>query len=211
MTVRLAFLALTALVASGSADPASARRAQGDPRVVRADLARIAGSPTAKVWILVVSDFQCPYCKAFHDSTSRLLHKEFVATGKARLAYINYPLRQHANAVPAAEAAMCAGAQDRFWPFHDRLFAAIDSWGTATAPLPLFEQIATSLRLDLPAWRKCMSDHVMQPMIRSDHQRGLQAGARSTPTFIIGSAVIAGNAPVAVIRKAVNDALAGAR
>ena len=57
----------------------------------RADAARIQGSPAAPVWVVEVSDFQCPFCKTWHDSVYRTLRREFVTPGTIRLAYINYP------------------------------------------------------------------------------------------------------------------------
>jgi protein-disulfide isomerase len=188
---------------------APAAQGEADPRVARADLARISGKPDAKVWILVVSDFQCPYCKEYHDKTAKQLHKEFVEPGIARIAYINYPLRIHPNAMPAAEAAMCAGAQDKFWPFHDQLFATVDRWGPVNDPALALLGIAIDLKLDVEAYKQCMSDDVMLPMIQADYQRGTQAGATSTPTFLIGKVMIPGNAPIDVFRTAIKETLAG--
>jgi protein-disulfide isomerase len=182
-----------------------------DPRVARADLARIAGAPGAALWLLVVSDFQCPYCREYHQTTAKQVQQEFVETGKVRMAYINFPLRQHANALPAAEAAMCAGAQDRFWPYHDRLFETVDTWGPSASPLSAFEGIATDLQLDTTAFRQCMADHVMQPMIQADYERGVQSGTNSTPTFLIGSRRLTGNAPIAALRSAINEQLQGSK
>ncbi|MCC6318993.1 MAG: thioredoxin domain-containing protein [Gemmatimonadaceae bacterium] len=189
--------------------PGGQQKALPDPRVTRADLARIDGKPEAKLWILVVSDFQCPFCKEYHEKTEKQVHKEFVETGIARLAYINYPLKIHKNAVPAAEAAMCGGAQDKFWPFHDRLFATVGTWGNLASPSAAFEGIAAELKLNVPIWKKCVADHVMVPMIQADYQRGSSAGASSTPTFLIGRVVIPGNAPIEVFRTAVKETLAG--
>ena len=84
----------------------------------RADRGRIRGNPQAGLWIIEASDFQCPYCKMWHDSTYGSLVKDYVESGKVRLAYLNFPLSQHQNAMPAAEAAMCASVQDKFWPMH---------------------------------------------------------------------------------------------
>ncbi|MEA2766837.1 MAG: hypothetical protein QOK07_3241, partial [Gemmatimonadaceae bacterium] len=69
---------------------------------IKADLARIQGNPDAPVWVIEVSDFQCPYCKQWHDETYPVLRDEFVRTGKVRLAYVNFPLAQHQYAWPAA-------------------------------------------------------------------------------------------------------------
>src|SRR5256885_12158967 len=58
--------------------------ASQDPDVNRADLARIAGNPSAKLWVIVVSDFQCPYCKQWHDETYTAFNKEYVQSGNVR-------------------------------------------------------------------------------------------------------------------------------
>src|SRR5258705_2057932 len=69
-----------------------------------ADRARIRGSETAQVWLVEISDFQCPFCKQWHDETFAKIDQEYVKTGKVRLAYLNFPLiRIHHNAQAAAE------------------------------------------------------------------------------------------------------------
>jgi protein-disulfide isomerase len=175
--------------------------------VARADESRIAGNATAKVWVLIVSDFQCPYCKDWHDSVSKPFQREFVATGKVRLAYVHFPLRQHANAVPAAEASMCAGAQGKFWEYHDRLFATVGTWGTHPAPQQLFFSLARELKLDSTQFATCLSEGLMRPMVQADYQRGVQMNVRSTPTFFVGSTMIPGVASLQALRSAVNQAV----
>ena len=113
-----------------------------DPDVNRADLARIAGNSAAKTWVIVVSDFQCPFCKQWHDETYATFRDEYVKTGKVRFAYINYPLNSHQNAWPAAQSAMCAGAQDKFWPMHEALFATQQQWEVMTPPTPFLDSLA---------------------------------------------------------------------
>src|SRR5207249_9488018 len=89
--------------------------AQLDPLV-----ARSRGRLNAPVTVYEMSDFQCPYCRAFALATLPLLEREYVTTGKVRFVYINLPLPSlHANATAAAEAAMCAARQSRFWTMHD--------------------------------------------------------------------------------------------
>lgn len=212
-------LAILALLFAFGCTPAEARTAADAPtdqpapdtRVSRADLARIEGKPSAGVWILIISDFQCPYCKEFHDVTAPQLRKEFVNTGKARLAYINFPLRIHPNAIPSAEAAMCAGAQDRFWPMHDRLFATQAEWSAVKDPQAIYSRLARDLKLDLAAFSACLRDDVMVPMIQADYQRGAGAGVKSTPSFLVGNVKIDGNAPIDAFRTAMKQALAGTR
>ncbi len=181
-----------------------------DPDVVRADLARIAGNPAAKVWVIVISDFQCPYCKQWHDETYPAFNDEYVKTGKVRFAYINYPLNSHMNAWPAAQTAMCAAAQDKFWPMHEALFATQQQWEVLSPPKPFLDSLARSLKLDMKRFSDCVSSGKMRSLIQADHDRALNAGANSTPTFLIGSEVVVGAVPIADMRKSIDSALAKA-
>lgn len=181
-----------------------------DPDVNRADTARIAGSPAAKLWVIVVSDFQCPYCKQWHAETYATFLEEYVRTGKVRFAYINYPLNSHRNAWPAAQSAMCAAAQGRFWPMHDAIYTTQHQWEAMVPPTPHFDSLARSLKLDVKRFSDCVSSGKMRALIQADHDRALAAGATSTPTFLIGGDVVVGAIPIADMRKAVDSALAKA-
>jgi protein-disulfide isomerase len=194
-------------VVNAGADTSAGR---SDERVRRADLSRIRGDSAAKVWVVIVSDFQCPFCKLWHDSTFGVIDREYVATGKVRVAYVNFPLRRHPNAVPSAEAAMCGAAQGKFWEFHDRLFEQQDKWALMADPTPALEAIASELKLDLAAWKACTTTHLMQPMIRADYARGVQANVNSTPTFFVGNQVLEGAQRAPAMREAINKALAAA-
>jgi protein-disulfide isomerase len=178
---------------------------------VRADLARIQGNPTAPVWVIEVSDFQCPFCKQWHDQTYQTLRDDFVKTGKVRLAYINFPLAQHVNAWPAAESAMCAGAQGKFWEMHDGLFVNQSKWEVLSSPAPFFDSLARATGVDVARWRQCVQSGKMKPWIQADHDRAQTAGATSTPTFIIGDKILVGAQPIENLRSAIDSALAKVR
>ena len=173
----------------------------------KADLARIQGNPAAPVWVIEVSDFQCPYCKQWHDETYQKVRDEFVRTGKVRLAYINYPLSSHAHAWPAAESAMCAGAQGKFWEMHDALFANQAKWEALPAPAPVFDSLARATGVDVARWRQCVQSGKMKPWIQADHDRAQAAGVNATPSFIIGDTMLAGAQPIENLRSAIDSAL----
>ena len=196
--------------ATATASAATQQPAAKDSDVTRADLARIAGNPSAKTWVIVVSDFQCPYCKQWHDETYAPFFNEYVKPGKVRFAYINYPLASHQNAWPAAQSAMCAAAQDKFWPMHDALFATQAAWEVMPAPMPLFDSLARSVKLDVKRWNDCVASGKMRPLIQADHDRALAAGVTATPSFLIGSSLAVGAIPIADMRKAVDSAIAKA-
>ena len=188
----------TALVSSAAA----ARDSDG----VKADLARIQGSPNAPVWVIEVSDFQCPYCKQWHDETYPVFRDEFVRTGKVRLAYVNFPLAQHQYAWPAAESAMCAGAQGKFWEMHDALFNTQSKWEALPAPASFFDSLARAQGVDVARWRQCVQSGKMKTWIQADHDRAQTAGAGSTPSFMIGDKILVGAQPIEELRRAIDSA-----
>ena len=173
----------------------------------RADRARIQGDGSARVWIVEISDFQCPYCRMWHDSTYRTLVREYVESGKARLAYVNFPLPSHHNAWPAAEAAMCSGVQGKFWGMHDRLFDTQPTWAALADPTAFFDSLATAAGVDAVRMRACVTSHATRPLIQADVDRATAAGINSTPNFIIGDQPIVGAQPIEAFRRAIDAAL----
>ena len=181
-----------------------------DPLVAHADSARIRGNPAAKVWMILASDFQCPYCKMWHDSSDLTIRREYIDNGKVRLAFVNFPINSHQNAIPAAEYAMCAAAQDKFWQMHDALFAAQEKWAALPEPGSALEQVAASVGVDVTALRSCVSAHRMRPLIEADREKASRAGVRATPSFFIGRQLLEGVQPAEELRKALDAALASA-
>ena len=173
----------------------------------RADHARIQGKDAAPLWIVEVSDFQCPYCRAWHEETYSDVVKEFVASGKARLAYINFPIPGHKNAWPAAEAAMCSAAQGHFWPMHDALFQTQRQWESLEDPSALFDSLATSAGVDSAPYHECVTQHQMRPLIQADIDRARESGVNATPTFIIGDQAISGAQPIQAFRQLIDAQL----
>lgn len=188
--------------------PSSGAGAATDSLAKVADASRILGSPAAKLWVIEVSDFQCPYCKQWHDDAYPMLIKDYVKTGKIRLAYVNFPLSMHQNARAAATAAMCAGAQDKFWPMHDALFASQSKWEAEQNPSATFESIAKSLGVDATSYRSCLSSPAIASLISGDQDRAQRGGVGSTPSFWVGSRMIEGAVPASAMRAAVDQALA---
>ena len=226
MTARLAFGALAAAVlfacarTAESATPAAAAKPLAtygpdatpvalDTALLRkADLGRITGDSAAKVIVLEISDFQCPYCKAFHDATYPAVRATYVDKGKARMAYVNLPLRSHQNSWPAAEAAMCASVQGKFWVMHDSLFNAQAKWGTILKPDTMFARFAKGMALDAAAFESCQSTHATRPLIASDADRANSAGITGTPAFIIGDSLLSGAYPFPDFQRVIDANLA---
>ncbi|MGQ0639764.1 MAG: DsbA family protein, partial [Gemmatimonadaceae bacterium] len=123
---------------------------------------------------------------------------------------VNYPLGQHRHAVATAEAAMCAGLQDKFWEYHDALFAAQKRWHDLSDAGGVLDSLARAVGLELPAHRECRDQHVMLPLISADRDRANNAGARSTPTFLIDGRALAGVYPMSALRPILDAVVARA-
>jgi len=163
--------------------------------------ARTKGSAAAPVTVYEMSDFQCPYCRRFALETFPTLDKEYVQTGKVRWVFINFPLvNLHPNAEPAAEVAMCAARQDKFWPMHDLLYRNQPTWAPLKAPAEFFLTLADSASLDAAAFQQCLSTGATQAVVKSDAEGAVRSGATSTPSFYIEGGIMAGAQPVAVFR-----------
>ena len=196
---------------SAPAPNAAAAAAESrDSILARADRARVQGAATAPVWMVVVSDFECPYCARWHEQSYEALRRDYVDSGKIRIAYLNYPLPNHRHAWPAAEGAMCAGLQGKFWEMHDAIFQAQERWRTATDATPIFESLAAAQGIDMDAYRRCVSTGETRPLIQADYDRVNRAGVTGTPTFFIGKRTIGGLGPTAAYRAAIDSALAEA-
>jgi protein-disulfide isomerase len=214
----LAAVAIQACSPSGSAPPASdtapstaraaASSAPVDPLVVAADKGRIEGDANAKTWLIIASDFQCPFCKQWHDESYKTIYDEYVRPGKIKVAYVNYPLAQHQHAMPTAEAAMCASAQGKFWEFHEALFATQKQWEALTSPTAMLDSIAGAVGVDKNTWKQCIESGKLRPMIIADRDRSAAAGVRSTPTFLIGNRLLLGALPVDSLRVALDAEIA---
>lgn len=187
-TLVLAATLSTAACAQPGGNASGGRTAGGvsiDSLLARSERGRIKGPETAPVTIIEVSDFQCPYCGRFVHDTYAKIDSAYIKTGRARIIYINLPLSGHLQAYSAAEAAMCAGAQDKFWPMHDRLFAAQRDWSGQADAAQRFTRFAEELQLDMAAYRDCTENDRVAPLIVGDAMQAAGAGIQGTPAFIL--------------------------
>jgi protein-disulfide isomerase len=222
---RISTLAAAALLLTATLPAAACGQTQGAPPaaaaasvntdsvIARADAGRNKGSEGAQATIVEISDFQCPYCRDFATNTYPRIDSAYVRTGKAKMVYINLPLASHSNAFPAAEAAMCAGAQGKFWQMHDRLFATQREWSSQTDAVQRFERLAQALQLDMAAYRDCTANDRTAPIIINDAMQAAEAGIRGTPAFILissaGQRSLSGAVPFDQFAREMDSLLAG--
>lgn len=160
----------------------------------------VLGDPNAPITMIEFSDFECPYCERFSRESLPLIIENYVNTGKVKLVYRDLPLGGHALAIPAAEAAECAGEQGKFYEMHDVLFSKYSEWTAAgvAEPVVSFKGYAAELGLNVEAFNGCVDSHAMIPEIQKDVADAMASGRFGTPTFFINGQRVIGAQPYAV-------------
>lgn len=139
----------------------------------------VLGSDRAVVTIIEFSDFQCLFCKSMRDTLTEVLR---IYPNQVRLVWKDFPdTDSHREAIPAAHAARCAQKQNKFWEYHDYLFANQDLLSDT-----LYAQIAQTLELDLEAFQQCLQIP-RDPAIDRGFQEGIERGIATTPYFFVNS------------------------
>lgn len=191
--------------------PTALTPAQRDSLVERADASRMKGAPDAPVMILEISDYQCPYCARFATGTLPALDSLYVKPGNVRFVFINYPIPSHRDAWTAAEAALCAGVQGRYWPMHDLLFARQREWSAQGLDAARLAHYAESIGLDSAAFRYCTETDLVAGLIVGDAMNVARAGIDGTPSFLLnGKKALSGAQPLDVFRREIDALLAEA-
>jgi protein-disulfide isomerase len=143
--------------------------------------ANTIGSRTATVAIIEFSDFQCPFCGLFARQTLPGLDRDFIQTGLVLFAFRNLPLTSvHPLAQEAAEGAICAGRQGKFWEMHDSLFGDQKHLDRGSILLR-----ADALELRTSAFVACL-DGGAADAIQEDHAAAEALAIDGTPTFFLG-------------------------
>ncbi|HEX7121313.1 MAG TPA: DsbA family protein [Gemmatimonadaceae bacterium] len=153
----------------------------------------LLGDSAAPVQILEFADFECPACMSFATLTEPDVRRNLVATGKVSFRFLDFPLSMHLNSWDASMAAACANEQGKFWEMHDLIFANQDRWSSMATRRPkgIFANLAESLGLNMGQWNECYDSKKYLNQIAANQREGERRGVRSTPTFVIGSRMIA--------------------
>ena len=139
------------------------------------------GSATAKVTMVEVSDYHCPFCRRHMQQTQPQIDAAYIQTGKVRYVFVDYPIEQlHPDAFKAHEAANCAGAQGKYWEMHAQLFA------NPTREIGQLVNQAQAIGVNTSSFRACMDSGKFSAPIRASVERMQQLGVDSTPMFLIG-------------------------
>jgi protein-disulfide isomerase len=192
------------------AGPATTALIGSDGKVyMKLDGTQELGSKTAPLTMVEFTDYQCGFCQRFHTVTFPEIRKKYVDTGKLRFVSRDLPLSFHSNASRAAEAARCAGDQNRFWEMRDRLVANADKLAQAD-----IEGYARDLKLDMTAFKSCVEDRKYALAVKNDSGIASALRIEGTPTFVIGKTtsegmqgeIVTGALPLEAFEAKLNEA-----
>lgn len=139
--------------------------------------APMEGSPSARITLVEFADYECPHCKRFQPVLRQILD-EF--KGDVKLYFKHYPLPQHTNARLAAEAAVAAQKQGKFWPYQEKLWESQDTLSPAE-----IEKLAKEIGLDPVKFQADRDDAKTKARVQKDRADGGTLGLASTPTLYI--------------------------
>lgn len=171
------------------------------------------GDPDAPVVIEDFSDFACSYCADFTAETEGRIIEEYVASGEVYFVYRSVGnLLGSSASVQAAEAAYCAGDQDRFWDYHALIFANqaslfVDTTADITPTLTRFAEI---LEVDQDAFQSCLDAGTYADRVEQDEVEARQAGVSGTPSFLVNGRLLKGNVPFSSFQSVIEEELANA-
>jgi len=161
------------------------------------------GPQSAAVTIIEFGDFNCGFCRRFHDEIFPLLLAEY--QDNIRFVYRDFPVvGGGAVGAAAAHAANCAGEQDAYWEYHDALFSGIYSFGSDG-----FEQYAEDLELDTAAFQECQESDRYSDEVLEDYNDARLVNVSGTPTFFINGRRLIGAQPFAVFTQIIDEEIDG--
>ncbi len=145
------------------------------------------GDPDAPITIIEFGDYQCPACRDFNARVKPQIDLTYVQSGQAKFVYYDYPIiGGHPHAFLAARAARCAGDQDQYWAYHDKLFVNQQYWSPEmNPPLDLFEAYAETLGLNSSDFSSCLRSDRHAETVTANLALGIEMGVTGTPTVMI--------------------------
>lgn len=166
------------------------------------------GAEDAPVTVIEFADFQCPFCGDFHENTLPLIVDNYVATGEVFFIFRNFTVLGP-NSYRAAKAALCADEQGSFWRYQDYLFENQNERDPTAFSNERLEEMAERAGLDRDRFRACLIDDRTHDIIDEDNLFAQNAGANSTPSFLINGSLIRGALSFDAFETEIEAALAG--
>jgi protein-disulfide isomerase len=160
------------------------------------------GPATAKVNIVAFSDFQCPFCSRVVPTLEKI-EKEY--PNDVRVFFRHNPLPFHPKAPLAAEAAVAADQQGKFWQMHDKMFANQQNIERAD-----LEKYAGEIGLDMTKFKQALDSGSGKGRVQQDVALATQIGVQGTPNFYLNGRNIQGAQPYEEFKKVIDEEIKNA-
>jgi protein-disulfide isomerase len=157
------------------------------------------GPAEAPVTIVEFSDFQCPFCSRLNPTLEQVMSTYGT---RVRLVFRQFPLPIHQNASKAAEAALCANEQGKFWQMHDAMFK--DQGGLAVEGL---KAKAAGIGLDANSFAACLDNGKEADAVKADLKAGQDLGVNGTPAIFVNGRFLNGAVPYEKVAQLIDDEL----
>jgi protein-disulfide isomerase len=163
------------------------------------------GPANAPVKVVEFSNFGCSHCKEFAAEDGKRLRQDYEASGKVRFEFMPFSLGSP-DPDNAANAAVCAADQGRFWDYHDLLFArqltSADAFSTAS-----LKQYGQQLGLDPTKFNQCVETGAHADQVHQSSQQGTSLGVNATPTIFVNNERVVGAVPYDQLKAKVDAAI----
>jgi len=212
--IALAVLSTMALILQGPRNQDIGEFVTVPPQTWPTASATSLGAADASVVVMEYADFQCPYCKQYHDSVQPKLIEEYVKTGKVRYEYNHFIIIDRnvggSESRRAAEASQCAADQGRFWDYTEMLFANQGSEGSGAFTDSRLIAFAGSIGLDAGKFDKCLDSNQFTQAVKADEAEAASLKLTGTPSVLVNGVRVENPLSFAQLRAAIDAALAQA-
>ena len=142
------------------------------------------GEPNAPVKVLIYSDFQCPWCKNFIDNNEPTVLNNYIKTGKVLYTYVPFSFLGK-ESTQAAAAALCAADQNKFWEYHDIIYANQTGENIGDFSDRRLVAFAQQIGLDLNKFNSCFNGGKFNQQVTASYKQGVDAGVTVIPTLFV--------------------------
>lgn len=174
----------------------------------------VFGDKNAPVTIIEFSDYQCPFCRKFWQETLPSIERDYIAKGKVKLVYRDFPLGFHDGAIPYATAANCAredGGDEAYYKMHDKIFEEqnILDGGSVSSTVQYvgvdtLKQWAKDIGYNIDS---CLDSGKYADEIQKDLNDGASSGVSGTPGFFVNGKLLSGAQPYSAFKQLIDSEL----
>lgn len=159
----------------------------------------VRGNPAAQVTIVEFSDYQCPFCARVNPTLDRVRQ---TYGDRVKIVFKDFPLPNHPEAPKAAEAAHCAGEQNKYWEMHDAIFA-----NQRALQVPALKQTARAIGVNGAPFDQCLDSGKYAAAVADGSALGEKMGVNSTPTLYINGRAVIGAVPFETFKQVIDEEL----